>query len=113
MTRAQFYNKPINYFTTPFFIYLTIFIIYVSLLVIKVHGFLVTGNLLLLGEGFTSFFGILAVIFFIIGRNLRHQKILIEITQALFLITGIFFLMLCSFRVFDKQFTKWYLCGQN
>ena len=73
-----------------------------SLLVIKVHGFLVTGNLLLLGEGFTSFFGILAVIFFIIGRNLRHQKILIEITQALFLITGIFFLMLGSFRVFDN-----------
>ncbi len=87
--------------TNPKLSFLVFILGYLGLWLLKVIGYIHTGNLIFLADGFSSVFGVLTIILISVAFRIKSDTIIIRLIQVIYVLTGMMFFLIGIHRTLN------------
>ncbi len=99
--RKRHYTAWVQAITNPKISFLVFVLGYLGLWLLKVIGYIHTGNLIFLTDGFSSVFGVLTIILLSVAFRIKYDTIIIRLIQVIYVLTGIMFFLIGIHRTLN------------
>ena len=74
---------------------------YLGLYLLKLFGYIHTGNLIFLADGFSSVFGVLTIFILSVAFRIKHDTIIIRLIQVVYVFSGTMFFLIGIYRTLN------------